>query len=335
MRFKLLFAGLLLCLLGCHHASQVPSTADPVTTTQSTPLVDSSTVSTALGAPPPTTADDQAIINAVIANGTDQTPSADRAVCFGNNYDGLPAQLHECIGDARKNVLNLVKIEHFDPKNIRLFTNSECSKSNYEKWATWVLADIKSGDRRFFSSSSHGGEDTDSNGKVIDVLITWEMIANNDWSSATEVSPEFWSNLLRSTTGSFVFLNDSCHSGGQMRKALGIAALKNNRLVRSVDGPPTVQARLDKATERGISWRAAAISGSVVWACQPSELSEEDSVHGGLGTDSFWAARKKLIAENPKIGAVIQEANRILHSEYMASQHEGLSGSNKPMWSKD
>jgi hypothetical protein len=120
-----------------------------------------------------------------------------------------------------------------------------------------------------------------------------------------------------------------------MRKIAGIAALKSNRLVRSIDGPPAVQARIEKATERGTSWRTAAITGSVVWACQPSELSEEDNVHGGLGTDSFWAARKKLIASNPKIGTVIQEANRILHSEYAASQHEGLTGVNKPMWSKD
>jgi hypothetical protein len=114
-----------------------------------------------------------------------------------------------------------------------------------------------------------------------------------------------------------------------------LAAIKNKRLVRSIDGPPAVQARLNKATQRGTSLRSISLTGTVIWACQPSELSEEDSVHGGLGTDEFWVARKSLIASNPKVGTIIQEANRILHSDYAASQHEGLTGVNKVLFSKD
>lgn len=331
MHSKLAFAVLLLSLCSaCRHHQQKPSP---------TGAVSSQPVDTAPAPTPPASAspEDEAIIQAVLANGDEQerSVSGERAAVFGDNYPGTDAALHECANDARKNVLNLVKLEHFDTKNIHLVLNEKCTKSNYEKWATWVLTDIKIGDRRFFANSSHGAEDTDVDGKVIDVLVTADMIYKNEWSSATEVSPEFWSKLLRSTTGEFVFLNDSCHAGGQMRKIAGLAAIKNKRLVRSIDGPPAVQARLDKATERGASWRTAAITGSAIWACQSSELSEEDSIHGGLGTDAFWAARKKLIASNPKIGTVIQEANRILHSEYAASQHEGLTGSNKPMWSKD
>ncbi len=339
MRFKVCSMALILSLsfFGCHHytqpAPQPNNNTDPVYVPPDTGTPSASDAT----APAPTTAEDEAIIQAVLANGDEleRSVSGERAVCFGNNYDGLSAQLHGCISDAKKNVVNLVKVEGFNPKNIRLLTNEQCSKKNYERWATWVLSDIKPGDRRFFASSSHGGETTDENGKIIDVLITWEMVAQGEWSSATQVSPEFWSKILRSTTGNFVFLNDSCHSGGMMRQAIGLAALKNKRLVRSIDGPPAVQARIDKATERGASWRSAAITGSVIWACQPSELSEEDSVRGGLGTDAYWTARKKLISTNPKVGDVIREANRILHSELAASQHMGLTGANKQVFSKD
>lgn len=317
----------------CHHSQPTPQSdtapiLQPSTEVPSTPDVATS---------PVTNAEDEAIIQTVLANGDEleRAISGERAAVFGNNYVGLPAELHGCVSDAKKNVVNLVKVEGFNPKNIRLFTNAQCTKNNYEKLATWVLADIKPGDRRFFATSSHGGETTDENGKIIDVLITWEMVSLGEWTEATQVSPEFWSKLLRSTSGNFVFLNDSCHSGGMMRQAVGSASLKNKRLVRSIDGPPAVQARIDKATERGASWRLAAIAGSVVWACQPSELSEEDSVRGGLGTDAYWTARKKLITTNPKVGDVIREANRILHNELAASQHMGLTGSNKPIFSKD
>ncbi len=338
MRITRFFVPLILALSlsGCHHQDQtvyVPpsdSAPAPVQVSDPTPTVAPSVA-------PVANADDETIINEVLANGEsrDVAPSTtnDRAVVFGDNFPGTPAELHECVNDAKKNVLNLVRVEKFSPKNIRLFLNEKCTKKNYEGWTTWVLADAKPGDRRFFANSSHGAEDTDADGKLVDVLVTFDMVKNNDWSPATEVSPDFWASTLRSTTVDFLFLNDSCHSGGQMRQAIAVAAKKSKRAVRSIDGPAAVQARINAATERGQSLRSLILSGSVVWACQPSELSEEDSDHGGLGTDAYWKARKALIANNPKVGDVIREANRILHTEYMATQHEGLSGVNKTIFS--
>lgn len=333
---KVLLSLLLITAVGCHHnkppeefISQPSPIAD--TTPQTPPQADAPAVTS--------TAEDDAIIAEVLANGESRDVSAsatnDRAVVFGDNYVGTPAELHECVNDAKKNVINLVKVEKFSPKNIRLFLNEKCTKENYEAWGAWVMAEAKPGDRRFFANSSHGAEDTDSQGRIIDVLVTYSMIQKNVWNATTEVSPEFWATLLRSTSVNFLFINDSCHAGGQMRKTLGIAALKNKRTVRSIDGPAIVQARIDAATERGQGLRSLALTGSVVWACQPSELSEEDSIHGGLGTDAYWKSRKALVASNPKIGDIIREANRILHTEYAASQHAGLTGVNKIVFSKD
>lgn len=293
------------------------------------------------GQPPLTPVDvagDDAIIAAVLANGEiednprNATGGDDRAVIFGNNFPNSNAELHECVRDAKKNIVNLVKFDHFSTKSIRLFTDRQCTKKNYEKWATWVLANAKPGDRRFFGNSSHGAEDTSSDGKIYDIIVTDDMVRLNAWDSSTEVSPEFWSTLLRSTTVNFVFLNDACHAGGAMKSMMSFVAAKNKRTIRSIDGPAPVQARLNTATQRGPTLRALALTGVVLPACQPSELSEEDSVHGGLATDATWAARKNLPV-TAKSSDIVREANRILRNEYGASQHEGLIGVNKPLYS--
>ncbi len=330
-------------MIGCNHNNQPQSdqvSSDPVyvPTTPSQDVPVAAPVQSD-DSPAILTADDNAIIDSVLANGEsrDVAPSVtnDRAVVFGDNYPGTPAELHGCVNDAKKNVLNLVKIDHFNPRNIRLILNEKCTKKNYEAWTIWVLANAVAGDRRFWGSSSHGAEDTDTAGNLIDVLVTFDMISKGVWDETTEVSPDFWAKTLRATTVDFLFINDSCHAGGQMRQAIGLAALKNKRLVRSIDGPPAVQARINAATQRGTSLRALTLTGTVVWACQPSELSEEDSIHGGLGTDAWWKARKNLLNTSPKAGDIVREANRILHSEYAASQHEGLTGQNKVLYSKE
>ncbi len=326
-------------MIGCNHNNQPQNEQVGSTPVYTAPSQDAPVAAPVEDAPTELTADDNAIIDSVLANGESRDVASaatnDRAVVFGNNYPGTPAELHGCVNDAKKNVLNLVKIDHFNPKNIRLILNEKCTKKAYEDWTTWVLINAVLGDRRFWASSSHGAEDTDADGRIVDVLVTIDMIKLNNWSPETEVGPDFWAKVLRSTTVDFLFINDSCHSGGQMRQAIGLAALKNKRLVRSIDGPPAVQARINAATQRGTSLRALTLTGTVIWACQPSELSEEDSIHGGLGTDAWWKARKNLLNTNPKAGDIVREANRILHTEYAASQHEGLTGVNKVLYSKE
>jgi hypothetical protein len=274
---------------------------------------------------------DEAIINSILDNDDTRgvTASSDRAVIFGNNFPGTSAELHQCVNDAKKNALNLVKFEKFRPADIRLFLNQKCTKANYEKWSAWVLADAKPGDRRIFANSSHGAEDTGADGKIYDIIVTDDMVRKGYWDETTEVLPAYWSNVLRSTSVDYLFINDACHAGGAQKRF----GLITGKATRSIDGPLAVQARLAAAVERGASWRSLAISGTVIPACQPAELSEEDSTHGGLGTDAYWRARKSLPL-TAKSGDIIREANRILHSEFNATQHMGLIGVNKPLFSE-
>lgn len=274
--------------------------------------------------------EDSAIVNAVLANADSEETdkgSGDRAVVFGNNFPGTDAQLYQCVNDAKKNVVNLVKIDGFNTKNIRLFTDQQCTKANYEKWVKWALVDGGPTGRRAFFNSSHGAEDTDANGNIVDVMVTDDMVRKNVWDASTEVTYDFWYNLLHGTSNRWLFFNDSCHSGGQTRIALMSI---NNRRVRSIDGSPDVQARLAKAISRSNSRIALGqLTGSVIAVCLPNELASEGP-NGGVGTDDYWKARK-TIAVGAVVGDYIREVNR-LFKQTNESQHMTLIGVNKPLW---
>lgn len=295
--------------------------------------------STGTGTVSVTIKEDQDIIDAVLANGDSPDTAQgvkggeDRAVVFGDNFPGTSAELHECVNDARKNVLNLVRFDHFPTANIRLFLNEKCTKANYERWSTWAVANAKPGDRRIaLMNSSHGAEDTDASGAVTDVIVTWDMVSQNRWDATTEVSAEFWQNLLRSTTVDFLVLNDCCHAGGDMRAAVSIQAAKSHKAVRSIDGPAPVKARIDSAVKH-VSERTelAKLTGTVIPACQASELSEEASGFGGAATEAFWRARKTIPATGT-VADIIREANKVLKANGF-SQHMGLVGVNKVLFS--
>lgn len=311
---------------------QTPVFDDTLPTITAGPLVENVTPQAPVTeAPPATSQEDEAIVNAVLANGESEDTdkgSGDRAVVFGNNFPGTDAELHQCVNDAKKNILNLVKVDGFNTKNIRLFTDRQCTKANYEKWSKWALVDGLAGGRRAFFNSSHGAEDTDANGTVVDVLVTDDMVRKGQWDATTEVTYDFWYHLLRSTTNHWLLLNDSCHSGGQTRFSL-VGSL-HGRSPRSLDGPPEVQARLAKAIQHSNAKAALGnLTGSVVAVCLPNELASEGP-GGGVGTDTYWKARKTL-PNTSKVGDYIREANRLMKLTH-ESQHMTLIGLNNPLW---
>lgn len=271
---------------------------------------------------------DAEIIATVMANGTSEqaTRGGDRAVVFGNNYPGTSAELFQCVADAHRNVINLVRDEKFDPTNIRLFINEQCTKANYEKWSRWALVEGVGGRRAFFNSS-HGAEDV-IDGKLCNVLVTWDMVSTGNWDANTEVAPEFWSKLLRYTKSPWIFLNDSCHSGGQTR--VGPVAGNTGRAVRSIEGPAVVQGRVNAAVSRAVEWPA--ITGGTVFAvCRADQLANEGP-EGGVGTIAFWTARQNL-GDSTAIRAadIVREANRLLRASG-EKQNMNLVGDIGPIW---
>ncbi len=281
----------------------------------------------ATGNDPAPGTDDDAIIAAVLANGEDINPkdiSGDRAVVFGNNFPGTDAELHQCVNDAKKNVLNLVRVDGFSPKSIRLFTDRQCTKANYEKWIQWAFAAPK---RPAFFNSSHGAEDTDAEGKVVDVLVTDDMVRKGYWDATTEVTFDWWYHQLRQVTSPWMLLNDSCHSGGQTKLGLTSNA---RRSVRSLEGPPEVQKRVAAAVQRSTAITdIGKLTGTVFAVCLPNELASEGP-QGGAGTEAYWQARKHLPAE-AKAGDIARECNRLFKLS-QESQHFTIVGVNGPLW---
>lgn len=273
---------------------------------------------------------DQAIINEILANGTseDTLPRAatgDRAVVFGNNYPGTNAELHGCVKDAYKNALNLVKIDHFSTKNIRLFLNQQCTAANYRKWVVWSLTDIQPNDRRFIGNSSHGSEDT-IDGKVVGLICTWDMISTGVWDANTEITYDWWYNTLRMTSGNYFFLNDCCHAGGVARFSL----IDRGRRIRSLPPPANVALRIDQAVEKQptLQARSKELTGSLNPACAENELSEENA-DGGFGTEAYWTARR---AGNMAMVNIVKAENAYMR-QIAASQHMQLIGRNAALWS--
>jgi hypothetical protein len=227
----------------------------------------------------------------------------ERAAVFGNNYPGTDAELHQCVNDAVKNIIGLVRVYGFDPHNIVLYVNDECTAASYKASANWLLTDKTAPPgRRFFGNSSHGAQDADNTGILRDVIVTWDMVKTGRWDETTEVPWELWHDSIRQAPEgvSFVVLNDCCHAGGIM-KLIGPAPLPTagtpQRLVRSLEGPAEVQKRVAEARKRhtrALTTTNAQIKRGTVFAvCRSDQLASEGET-GGAGTDAFWASARSM-----------------------------------------
>lgn len=211
---------------------------------------------------------------------TNVVASDHRAVLFGDNFTGTPAELHQCQNDMKKLALRLIKYKGFKTNEIFILFDQQCNRENYLSFGKWALADAKDNDCRFIGNSSHGAEDT-LNGQLIDVIVTWDMVANNDWSPATEVNVDEWHNTLTvgvNTNLNWCLLDDSCHSGGAIKPL-------SKRSVRTISGPSFVVNRVSAAQQK-LTTPTVTLGGSVGLACSDKQLSEEDD-RGGLFIEAF------------------------------------------------
>lgn len=244
--------------------------------------------------------------------------SGERAVVFGNNYPGTDAQLYQCVNDAVKNILGLVRVYGFDPHNIVMYVNDECTAANYKASANWLLTDKAApAGRRFFGNSSHGAQDADSTGKLRDVIVTWDMVKTGKWDETTVVPWDLWHDSIRQAPEgvTFVILNDCCHAGGVM-KLIGPAPLPTagtpQRLARALEGPVEVQKRVAEARKRNTraltSTNAQIKRGTVFAACRSDQLASEGE-NGGAATDAFWASARSMPETKYSILPLIKASN--------------------------
>ncbi len=231
----------------------------------------------------------RAIIGEIMKNDWRNPPqTANRCLCMGDNYPGLSAQLKQCVNDMLKMSVVIVRYKIFTTSEIVYLFNENDTKINIEVLAAWAKENKQKHDRRWMLRSSHGAEDTDKDGKIVQVIVTYDMIAKNDWSTATEVSLDYWRDWSASIPADDdppLIAFDCCHAGGAFGKPL----LRPGHIARSTAGPDYVTKRVNDATKtRTMRGTLDSFNVCFIPMCEDSQLSEESSDVGGAG---FWSMR--------------------------------------------
>jgi hypothetical protein len=234
------------------------------------------------------TAEEQNLISEISKNQT--TPNIrNRCVCLGDNFPDTPAKLNFCVFDMQKSAVRHFQKLGFKLEEIRIITNKDLTAAGIKKWIAWAYADTKPGDCRGVFMSMHGAEDTGADGKIIQILVTYDMVSTNAWNADTEVEPGWISGQLSGICDgcNALLVMDLCHAGGVR------PLLKANHVVKAIEGPDYVQKRVSEATTYK-TVNLDVFNCTVIPMCGAGQLSEESSTTGGAGTWAFWRAVDKL-----------------------------------------
>lgn len=144
-----------------------------------------------------------------------------KAVIIGINYLTVPdSRLSGCINDALNIKNYLITIEGFEESNIQLLTDETLvkpTKSETLKAMDWLVKDAKAGDSLWFSQSSHGSQQRDTNGDETDRLD--ETLVPLDYKTAGMITDDEVRRRLVDTLPAGVKLTavlDLCHSATGM-----------------------------------------------------------------------------------------------------------------------
>ncbi len=232
--------------------------------------------------------EDQAILDQ-ITSGRGIEDTANRAVCFGDNYPGTTRQLRGCVYDAQVCAINLCKCYGFKPNEIHLVIDADCTRANMWRWMQWALADAKPGDKRAITNSSHGAQDASLGGEgepdhLHEVWVPFDF----DWSPEKEITDRQVYELLATVDEgvNYFILNDSCNSGGAARQGV-----RN----KSLTPPASVATRIKGA--KHTQWRARidGLRGTYLAGCKSNQLSADAYIDGqyrGAFTYNYWNSAK-------------------------------------------
>lgn len=269
---------------------------------------------------------DSAIISQVLNGPKSLDNQRNRILLAGCNYPGTQSSLTYCVFDVQvRHLLGLVKKFKIDPADIRLVLDREYTKANLVKHIDWIFDGVQPGDKRAIFMSSHGAQDTLSDGSTAGVVCTWDMISQGAWNADTEIQLPYWQAKCRSVPpgSNVLLLFDLCYSGSDIR---ALFANPGHKTARSVTGPPVVQARVEKATVRALMRDANQYSIQWFPMCLDSELSSEGSRTGGAGSWSWWSSIDKNGVDALST-LICRDANAYLRSN-QDTQHITVLGRN-------
>ncbi len=214
-----------------------------------------------------------------------------RVVCLGDDFVGTPARLNYCVFDMRKSAVRHLQKLGFKKEEIRIITNAELTGSGIKKWIDWAYSDTQPNDKRGVFGSMHGSEDTDASGKIMQIIVTYDMVSTGRWSAETEVEPGWITAQLQGVVDgcNAMLVLDLCHAGGVR------PLMRATRTPKSIEGPDYVVQRVTDATQTSKAFaNINTLNCTFIPMCGAGQLSEESSGTGGAGTWAFWRAIDKL-----------------------------------------
>ncbi len=138
-----------------------------------------------------------------------------------NNYPDPENHLSGCVNDVTDMADFLTNKESFSMNDVRLLTDDRATKANIVERLKWLVADVKAGDRLVFLYSGHGAQlaTRDKTGEVDkkdEIICPWDF----DWTDATSIRDNEFNKIFQTVPigVSFMWLSDSCHSGGLTRE---------------------------------------------------------------------------------------------------------------------
>ncbi len=189
-----------------------------------------------------------------------------------------------------------------------------------KKWVTWAYADTQPGDRRGVFMSMHGTEDTDALGKIMQLIVTYNMVASGVWSPETEVEPGWFTSQLQGVVDgcNALLVMDLCHAGGVR------PLLRATRKPKSIEGPEYVVQRVTAATQNSRAFaNINTLNCTFIPMCGAGQLSEESSATAGAGTWAFWRAVEKL-GPNARAVDIVKEMRSDLRANAFSQTPECL-----------
>lgn len=205
-----------------------------------------------------------------------------RALLVGiNTYPGAP--LRGCINDVLDMANFLVTRCGFRKSEIRLITDNRATAANIVHRLEWLVKDLKKGDRVFFHFSGHGTQMATRNKKEeIDGLDEVICPVDFDWTDEHAIRDKQLAKIFSAVPvgTEFIWVSDSCHSGGLTRDLHSFAPNVAVNTQRAYPCPADFawrnEAAIDlKKNALGLGKAAKTINAALISGCRADQTSAD------------------------------------------------------------
>lgn len=198
-----------------------------------------------------------------------------RALLVGiNAYPG--DALQGCVNDVANMATFLTEKCGFAAGDIRILTDERATTAEIKNQLKWFVSDVRAGDRILFHYSGHGAQ-VPITGRANKVNSICEVICpvDFDWSPELMITDQDFVQIFSAIPPGveFIWVSDSCHSGGLDREAaLGPNKRKARRKIPPIDILwKTIIAKEASMAPLGIVSSAATLNGVLIAGCSSEQ----------------------------------------------------------------